>query len=135
MLVLSLLFLTPTLPMLFLSGGKDILIQGLKLAGSTFNVGDLDQAALGFLNMSMLKPLWEEIWIGIFGVYCAISLKQGKPYAWPLSLFWGIMLITNGVIQGAFELLILGWSYACMQTYLYLGLGIIAVISMILARK
>ena len=64
MLVLSLLFLAWTIPLLLLSGGQDVLEQGLNLAGSTMNIDVLDKAALGFMNMSMLKPVWEEVWIG-----------------------------------------------------------------------
>ena len=60
MLVLSILFLMWTLPLLLLSGGSVILEQGLKLAGSSLAIGDIDKAARGYLNMAMLKPLWEE---------------------------------------------------------------------------
>jgi hypothetical protein len=121
--------------MLFLSGGVDILVSGLKLAGSPLSVADLDQVALGYLNMSMLKPLWEEVWIGILGIYTALGLKQGKTHAWGLGLGWGIMLITNGAVQGIYEVIGLGWPYACMQTYLYLSLGVIALVVMIFSRK
>ena len=52
-----------------LGGGPAILEESFRLAGSPMEVGDIDQAALGFLTMAMLKPLWEEIWIGILGIY------------------------------------------------------------------
>lgn len=134
MLVLSIIFLTPTLLMLFLSGGVDILVSGLELAGSSLPVTNLDQAALGFLKMSMLKPLWEEVWIGIFGIYTAFGLKQGKTHALVLSFGWGVMLITNGAVQGIYEVAALGWPHGCMQTYLYLTLGTIAVVSLLFSR-
>jgi hypothetical protein len=135
MMVLSILLLVWTVPLLLLSGGEAILIQGLNLAGSPLAVEELDEAAQGYLNMAMLKPLWEEIWIGVFGIIFALGLKQKNPYAWTLSLFWGIMLITNAVIQGVYEVAILNWSNACLQTYLFLLLGTVSVVSLWVARK
>ena len=135
MMVLSILLLVWTVPLLLLSGGEAILVQGLNLAGSPLAVEELDEAAQGYLNMAMLKPLWEEIWIGVFGIFCALGLKQKKPWAWTLSLFWGIMLITNAVIQGVYEVAILNWSNACLQTYLFLLLGVIAVVSLSVTRR
>ena len=135
MMVLSVLLLVWTLPLLLLSGGTAILEQGLTLAGSPLLVGDLDEAAQGYLNMAMLKPLWEEIWIGVLGIYCALGLRKKKKHAWILGLFWGIMLITNAVIQGVYEVAILNWSNACLQTYLFLLLGTVAVVSLWVARK
>jgi hypothetical protein len=135
MLAVSILFLVWTIPLLLLSGGQAILEQGLKLAGSPFAVGDLDEAALGYMNMSMLKPLWEEIWIGVLGIYVAISLKQNKRHAWTLGLMWGIMLITNAAIQGVYEVIMLDWSSACLQTYLFFVIGTTAVGSLLIAGK
>jgi len=135
MLVLSIIFLLWTVPLLTLSGGTMIIEQGLKYAGSNFVVSNVEPAALGYFNMSMLKPLWEELWIGILGIYLVIQLKRGKAFAWWLSLFWGIMLITNAVIQGTYEVVTLNWSTACLQTYLFLGLGAIAVAAMLITRK
>jgi hypothetical protein len=134
-LVLSALLLLWTIPLLLLSGGQVIFEEGLKYAGSSFNIGNLDEGALGYINMSMLKPLWEEIWIGILGIYCALGLKQGKEYAWKLGLMWGVMLIINAAIQGVYEVVLLEWSSACLQTYLFLVLGIVSVISLLLTRN
>ena len=135
LLILSAIFLLWTIPLLLLSGGQVILEEGLKYAGSSFDIGHLDAAALGYINMSMLKPLWEEVWIGIMGIYCAVSLKRMKEFAWWLSFFWGIMLITNAAIQGIYEVVILDWSSACLQTYLFLVLGTIAVASLHITKK
>ena len=134
MLILSVLFLLWTIPLLLLSGGQVIFEEGLKYAGSAFDIAALDEAALGYINMSMLKPLWEELWIGILGIYCAVSLKRNRKHAWWLSFSWGIMLIINAVIQGLYELVILGWSSACLQTYPFLALGLVAVASLIVAK-
>ena len=135
MMFLSILFLLWTLPLLLLSGGTIIIEQGLKYAGSEFVVADVEPAALGYFNMSMLKPLWEELWIGILGIYLGLQLRQGRRFAWGLSLFWGIMLIMNAAIQGIYEIVVLNWSQACMQTYLFLILGTVAVASLMIARR
>jgi hypothetical protein len=133
MLVLSLLLTAWTA--LVLLGGPAILQESFELAGSTMDVSEIDEAALGFLNMAMLKPLWEELWIGISGVYCALALRRRERHAWTLSLFWGIMLLTNAVIQGGYEVVLLNWSNACLQTYLFLLLGAIAVTSLLFTRN
>ena len=135
MLVLSIAFLVPTTLLLVLSGGIIIIEQGLVYAGSEFDVTTIESAALGYLSMSMLKPLWEELWIGFLGFYLAFQLRKGKRFAWGLSLLWGIMQITNAIIQGLYELVILNWSTACMQTYLFLLVGVIVVVSLLIARK
>ena len=83
----------------------------------------------------MLKPLWEEIWIGILGIYCAVGLKNGNKYAWTLSLFWGIMMLSNAAIQGIYVLVVLKWSTACLQTYFFLFVGAVAFVSMLIARN
>ena len=59
-------------------GGNKILPRAFEIAGSTQAIEDIEKKALGFMNMSMLKPLWEEIWIGIFGLFFAFGLKQKK---------------------------------------------------------
>jgi hypothetical protein len=81
MMVLSILFLLWTIPLLLLSGGTIIIEQGLKYADSEFVVRDIEPAALGYFNMSMLKPLWKELWIGILGIYLAVQLRKGKRFA------------------------------------------------------
>ena len=135
MMIVSLLFIVWTI-FAMSNGGDKILETGLKdYAGSPLEVGDLDEDAHGFLSMSMLKPLWEEIWIGILGLFCALGLRQKKKYAWILGIFLGIMLLTNGLVQGGYELFILDWSSPCAQTYIFLVLGVIALASLLVARK
>lgn len=134
MLIFSVMLLAWCL--LVLAFSRDTILEDLiKLAGSSLIKEDLDEAALGFMNMAMLKPLWEEVWIGIFGIYCALALKGHKQDGWMLSFFWGIMMVTNAVIQGGYEIFILGWSYACMQTYFFAVIGIIPVAALLLTRK
>jgi hypothetical protein len=133
MMVLSLIFIIWTL---FVFSRRDaILPTAFKLAGSSQLTGDIEKNALGFMNMAMLKPLWEEMWIGVLGLFCAFGLKQKKKYAWVLGILWGIMLITNAAIQGGYEVFILKWSNACLQTYVFLLLGMIALASLLIAKK
>ena len=134
MMILSVLFIGWTV--FALANGETILENGVKQwAGSSFEVGDVEERALGFMNMAMVKPLWEEIWIGIIGIFCALGLKQRKRFAWILGILWGAMMLTNGVIQGGYELIILNWSMACPPTYIFLVFGMIALVSLLVARK
>jgi len=133
MLVLSMIFIAVTL--FIMSQANNIFPTGLKLAGSSQKTKDIDNDALAFINMSMLKPLWEGIWMGIFGLFFAFGLKKKDIYACRLSIIWGIMMITNGVIQGGYEILILGWSFVCMQTIVFLILGVTALASLLIAKK
>jgi hypothetical protein len=133
MMILSIIFIIWTL--FVISRGNEILPTAFKLAGSTQLTENIEKRALDFMNMTMLKPLWEGIWIGIFGLFIASGLKKKKKYAWILGLFWGIMMITNAAIQGGYELFILGWSKVCLQTYMFLFLGVIALVSLLFTRK
>ena len=133
MLILSILLLAWTA--LVFAGGRVILEQSLALAGSATRTADMDEAAIGFLTMAVRKPLWEEVWIGILGLYCALGLKRKKGSAWTLSLWWGIMLVTNAAIQGGYEFIVLGWSRVCLQTALFLVLGAAAMASLLVVRK
>jgi hypothetical protein len=45
-------------------------------------VSSLDEAGQGFLNMAMIKPLWEEIWLGIFGIVFALGLRRKMKATW-----------------------------------------------------
>ena len=134
MMILSVLFIGWTV--FALSNGDTILENGVKQwAGSSLEVRDLEERALGFMNMAMVKPLWEEIWIGIFGIFCALGLKQKNRFAWILGILWGAMMLTNGLIQGVYELVILDWSSACPPTYIFLVFGMIALVSLLVPRK
>ena len=133
-MILSCLFIAFTV--FAISNGDSVLENGLKqFARSSFDLTELDDAAHGFLTMAMIKPLWEELWIGILGIFFALGLKQKMKYALKLSLVWSIMMLANGIVQGGYEMLILGWSAPCAQTYIFLILGIIALVSLLVARK
>ncbi len=132
-MVLSIIFIVMTL--FIMSNGENVLKTGLEIAGSSQDTEDIEENALNFINMSMLKPLWEGIWMGIFGLLIAIGLKKKINYAWILGIVWGIMWLTNAAIQGGYEMLILGWSSVCVQTYLFLILGLITLPSLIIAKE
>ena len=137
MLVLSMIFIAVTL--FIMSNGNNIFPTALEIAGSSQNTADIEGKALAFINMSMLKPLWEGIWMGVFGVIIALGLKKEVPevqkYAWILGLVWGIMMLSNAAIQGGYEILILGWSMVCPQTLSFLFLGLVALVSLLFAMK
>ena len=133
MTVLSIIFIVLTL--FILSRGTQILPTAFKLAGSSQSTEDIEKSALAFINMSMLKPLWEEIWIGIFGILIALGLKRQKRYAWILGIFWGIMMLANGAIPGGYEIFVLGWSKICFQTYAFLLPGVIVLANLLIVRR
>lgn len=133
-LILSCLFFGWTI--FTISNGDTILEQGLRMwAGSSFDLGNVEERALGFMNMAMVKPLWEELWFGIIGVFCALGLKHKNRFAWGLGIIWGAMMLTNGLIQGGYEMFILNWSMPCPQTYIFLVFGIVALVSLLVKRK
>ncbi len=132
-MVLSIVYIVMTL--FIMSNGENVLKTGLELAGSSQDTGDIEEKALNFINMSMLKPLWEGIWMGIFGLLIAFGLKKKINYAWMLGIVWGIMWLTNAAIQGGYEMFILGWSSVCVQTYLFLILGLISLPSLLIAKE
>ncbi|MBU1937872.1 hypothetical protein KKG05_10780 [bacterium] len=116
--------------------GNTILENGLKMwAGSSFDLATVESKALGFMNMAMLKPLWEELWIGVFGIVFALGMKRKMKYAWTMGILWGAMMIANGIFQGGYEMFILNWAMPCPQTYIFLVLGIIALVSLLVKRK
>jgi hypothetical protein len=133
MMVLSVFFIVWTLFMM--SRGDQILPTAFKLARSSQSTKDIEKSALEFMNMTMLKPLWEGIWVGIFGLSFALGLKKMNRYAWILCVLWAIMLITNAAIQGGYELIVLGWSKVCLQTIMFLVPGLIALASLLISRK
>ena len=133
-MIISCLFLVWTL--FTMSNGGLILENGLKqFAGSTFDLAELDEAGRGFLDLSMIKPLWEELWFVVFGIFFALKLKQMKKYAWTLGIIWSAIMLGYGVIQGGYEMVILGWSSPCVQTYIFLGLGLIPLVCLLVAKK
>jgi hypothetical protein len=48
---------------------------------------------------------------------------------------WGVTILVNGIVQRLYEVVILGWSAPCPQTYIFLAIGLIAAVCLLLARK
>jgi hypothetical protein len=133
MMVVSIIFIVWSL--FLMSQGDKILPRALELAESSQSTGDIEKSALNFLNMSMLKPLWEGMWMGLFGLFIALGLKGKEKYALTLGMLWGIMMVGNAIMQGGYEVLILGWSSVCPQTYVFLLLGITTLSILSVTRK
>lgn len=74
-----------------ISRGSEILQRVFELADTSQLPQDIEENALDFLDMTMPEPLWEEIWIGIFGLYIAFGLRKKQKYAWTLNISWGIL--------------------------------------------
>ncbi len=104
-------------------------------ADSSFNLSLLDEDTRAFLDMAMIKPLWEGLWAVVFGVFIALKLRQMKRYAWILGVMWSGMILAYGVIQAGYEMVILGWASPCFQSYLFLILGIPPLVCLLVARK
>lgn len=132
-MVLSIICILWTLFMM--SRGDEILPTAFELAGSSQLTEDIEKSALEFMNMTMLKPLWEELWIGVFGLLFAAGLKKRTRYAWTLGVVWAVMLISNALVQGGYELIVLGWPKVCLQTYMFLFPGLIALATLVAARR
>ena len=91
-MIVSGLFLIWTL--FTMSNGSSVLENGLKqFACSSFDLGKLDKAGRGFLDIAMIKPLWEELWFVVFGIFFALKLKQMKKYAWKLGIIWSSTML------------------------------------------
>lgn len=115
--------------------GSEILPTAFRLAGSPQSAAAIERRALDFMNMTMLKPLWEELWVGIIGIFCAVGLRRRRRWAWGLGILWGTMMVTNGLIQGGYEVFILGWPKVCLQTYTFLLPGIVVLVGLLAARR
>ena len=133
-MIVSVLFLA--FNVFAMSDPGSVLENGLTTyASSSFDLGELDEAGRGFLEMGMIKPLWEGLWVVVFGIFFALKLKQMKKYAWTLGIIWSAMILAYGVIQGGYEMVILGWSSPCFQSYLFLVFGIIPLVCLLVAKK
>ena len=83
----------------------------------------------------ILRPFWDEILFGIFGLYCAWGLKKRESYAWNLGVFWGVMMLAAGIALGLSELIIGKWLSICVVTGLYCVIGTIALGYLLIIRK
>ena len=107
----------------------------MEYPGSSLTWESLDEASKAGMYFLILRPFWDEILFGIFGLYCAWGLKKRESYAWNLGVFWGVMMLAAGIALGLSELIIGKWLSVCLVTWLYCLIGLIALGSLLIIRK
>ena len=120
---------------LFMSVTELVLEATLERTGSSMTWESLDKDTAAALRFMITKPDRDEIWFGILGLFCAWGIKRRERFAWKLGVFWGIMLITSGIILAGYELFILGWSTVCMQVPIFIIVGVLALGSLFVVKK
>ena len=110
----------------------DVLLEN---AGLSWTLESLDEGAVATLRFMTVRPVLNEIWFGIFGLFCAWGIKRKVRFAWKFGLLWGLMLIVIGIINAVYELFILGWSETCLQAPEFIIVGVIALGCLLLVEK
>ena len=133
MVILSLIIIG--FSVLFMSVTALVFDTTLERTGSSMTWKNLDQDTASALRFIITKPDRDEIWFGVLGLFCAWGIKRKESFAWKLGVFWGLMLIASGIILAAYELFILGWSTVCMQTPVFIIVGVIALGCLFIMKK
>ena len=107
----------------------------MEYPGSSLTWESLDEASKAGMYFLILRPFWDEILFGIFGLFCAWGLKKRESYAWNLGVFWGVMMLVAGIALGLSELFIGKWTAVCMVTFLYSIIGVIALSCLFIVKK
>jgi uncharacterized membrane protein HdeD (DUF308 family) len=107
----------------------------MEYPGSSLTWESLDEGSKAGMYFLILRPFWDEILFGIFGLYCAWGLKKRESYAWNLGVFWGVMMLVAGITLGLSELFIGKWSTVCIVTILYSIIGVIALSGLFMVKK
>ncbi len=107
----------------------------MEYPGSSLTWESLDEASKTGMYFLILRPFWDEILFGIFGLYCAWGLKNRESYAWNLSVSWGVMMLVAGIALGLSELFIGEWTAVCLVTILYSVIGVIALSCLFVVKK
>ena len=107
----------------------------MEYPGSSLTWESLDEASKAGMYFLILRPFWDEILFGIFGLYCAWELKKNKSYAWNLGVSWGTMMLLAGIALGLSELYIGKWLSVCLVTYLYCIIGVISLSCLFIMKK
>ena len=121
--------------LLFMSVTELVFETTLERTGSSMTWESLDEDTAAALRFIITKPDRDEIWFGILGLFCAWGIKKKESFAWKLGVFWGVMLIVSGIILAIYELFILGWSTVCMQTPVFIIVGVIALGCLFIVKK
>ena len=107
----------------------------MEYPGSSLTWESLDEGSKAGMYFLILRPFWDEILFGIFGLYCAWGLKKRVSYAWNLGVFWGVMMLVAGIALGISELFIGKWTTVCIVTILYSIIGVIALSCLFIVKK
>jgi len=107
----------------------------MEYPGSSLTWESLDEASKTGMYFLILRPFWDEILFGIFGLYCAWGLKKRESYAWNLGVFWGVMMLVAGIALSLSELYIGKWPTVCIVTILYSIIGVIALSCLFIVKK
>ena len=107
----------------------------MEYPGSSLRWVDLDENSQTGIRFLILRPFWDEIIFGNFGLYCAWGLKKRERYAWNLGMVWGVMVLAAGIFLGLSELIIGKWLSVCVVTWLYCVIGAIALGYLLIIRK
>ena len=107
----------------------------MEYPGSSLTWESLDEGSKAGMYFLILRPFWDEILFGIFGLYCAWGLKKRESYAWNLGVSWGVMMLVAGIALGLSELFIGKWTAVCIVTILYSIIGVIALSSLFILKK
>jgi hypothetical protein len=107
----------------------------MEYPGSSLRWEDFDESSQIGMRFLILRPFWDEIIFGIFGLFCTWSLKKKDRFAWNLGVVWGAMMLAAGIALGLSELLIGKWTSVCLVTVLYCIIGVIALSCLLIAKK
>jgi hypothetical protein len=107
----------------------------MEYAGSTLTWESIDEGSKSAVHFLIVRPFWDEILFGALGLFCAWGLKMRESFAWNLGVFWGVMMLVAGIAIGLSELFIGKWPTVCMVTFVYSIIGMITLISLLIAKK
>ncbi len=107
----------------------------MEYPGSSLTWESLDEGSKVGMYFLILRPFWDEILFGIFGLVCAWGLKKRVSYAWNLGVFWGVMMLVAGIALGLSELYIGKWPTVCIVTIMYSIIGVIALSCLFIVKK
>ena len=107
----------------------------MEYPGSSLTWESLDEESKVGMYFLIVRPFWDEILFGVFGLVCAWGLKKRVSYAWNLSVFWGVMILVAGIALGLSELYIGKWPTVCIVTIVYSIIGVIALSCLFIVKK
>jgi hypothetical protein len=128
-------FLIPLSSLFFMVFPEITFDISMEYPGSSLSWEDLDESSKVGMRFLILRPFWDEIIFGLLGLFCAWGLKQQEPFAWKMSVVWGVIMLFAGIALGLSELIIGQWTMICVVTVLYNGIGLVALGSLFLVRK